>query len=26
MPPQQYKRTEQGWGAFLDQLEELLSS
>jgi uncharacterized protein YndB with AHSA1/START domain len=26
LPPQQYKRTEQGWGRFLDQLEELLSS
>jgi uncharacterized protein YndB with AHSA1/START domain len=26
MPPQQYKRTEQGWGAFFDQLEKLLAS
>jgi uncharacterized protein YndB with AHSA1/START domain len=25
MPPAQYKRTEQGWGAFFDQLEELLA-
>ena len=25
MPPAQYKRTEQGYGAFFDQLEELLA-
>jgi uncharacterized protein YndB with AHSA1/START domain len=26
MPPEQYKLTERGWGRFLEQLEELLSS
>jgi len=26
MPPEQYKRTEQGYGAFFDQLEKLLAS
>jgi uncharacterized protein YndB with AHSA1/START domain len=26
MPPEQYKRTEQGWGKFFDQFEKLLAS